>query len=234
MKSKVESRIINHKRIHSFHSKSHFLDFIRDKKNILVALNAEKLNKTNTLLDQIINDNIGYPDGIGAVLALSRKGVKSVKIAGAEFWLDIIKEFSESKTFYLIGSSPGVIKQTVNGLRNDFPSINVLGYRDGYFKEGDKEIVIEILKVKRPDIVYVAMGSPKQEYLMAELLKNHPALYMGLGGSFDVYSGEKKRAPKIFINLGLEWFYRLLKEPARIRRQLSLIEFFFKVIFGRI
>ena len=77
------------------------------------------------------------------------------------------------------------------------------------------------------------MGSPKQEFLMQKFLNEYPALYMGLGGSFDVYSGLKKRAPRFFIKFGLEWFYRLLKEPSRIFRQLDLIKFFFKIIFSK-
>ena len=86
---------------------------------------------------------------------------------------------------------------------------------------------------KKPDVIFIAMGSPKQEFLMRDFLKKYNALYMGLGGSFDVYSGVKKRAPKIFINLGLEWLYRLLKEPTRFSRQTSLVKFFLKILFDK-
>jgi len=78
------------------------------------------------------------------------------------------------------------------------------------------------------------MGSPKQEYLMQELFTIHPAIYQGLGGSFDVYTGHIKRSPAVFVKLGLEWFYRLLKQPARIGRQLILVKFFWKLMIGKI
>lgn len=226
--------IINNKRTFGFKNKEQFLSLIKDEKVILIALNAEKLNTSNARLNALINDNIGYPDGIGAVWALKRKGLNSTKIAGAEFWLNIISKFQQSKSFYLIGASQEVIEKTVTKLNSDFPDINLKGYRNGFLKDNDKQEIIKDLKEKKPDIVFVAMGSPKQEFLMEEFMKSHPALYMGLGGSFDVYSGLKKRAPKIYQNLGLEWFYRLLKEPTRVSRQVSLVKFFFRIIFDRL
>ena len=230
----IEICPINGKRVFAFKSKKQFLEFINGQKKILVALNAEKLNKKTVKLDEIINNNIGYPDGIGAVLALKRKGVSSVKIAGAEFWLDIIEEYQNEKSIYLMGSTQEVIEKTVSKLKESFPLLKITGFRDGFLKEGDKELVINELKQQRPDVVFVAMGSPRQELLMDELLSHHPALYMGLGGSFDVYMGLKKRAPVLFQKLGLEWLYRLLKEPTRISRQTSLAKFLIKVIFGKI
>lgn len=228
----VDSKHINGKRVFAFQSKEQLLSYLEDKKGILIALNAEKLNRTDPKLDRLINENIGYPDGVGAVWALRRKGLQSTKIAGAEFWLDIIRHYGKSLTFYFIGSAPEVIEKTITKLRSEYPFIQIRGYRDGYLKEGDKEQLITDITEKRPDVVFVAMGSPKQEFLMSEFMQHHQALYMGLGGSFDVYSGVKKRAPKLFINLGLEWFYRLLKEPTRISRQLNLLKFLFKIIFG--
>ena len=229
----VKSEIINSKKIHAFKSKEEFLEYIRNERKILIALNAEKLTKCDEELNLIINENIGYSDGVGAVLALKKRGIESIKIAGAEFWLDIIKEFSDSKSFYLIGSNEHVIEKTVTKLKDEFKTINIVGFRNGYLKPGDEEILIEEFKDKKPDVIFIAMGSPKQEFLMRDFMQNYQALYMGLGGSFDVYSGLKKRAPKIFINLGLEWLYRLLKEPTRISRQINLIKFFFKITFNK-
>jgi UDP-N-acetyl-D-mannosaminouronate:lipid I N-acetyl-D-mannosaminouronosyltransferase len=229
----MESIKLGNKNIFPFKNKKEFLDFIHDKKAILVALNAEKLLKKESRLTTIINENIGYPDGIGAVLALRRKGIRATKIAGAEFWLDIINAYKDSRSFYLIGASKEVIAQTVNKLVRENEGINIVGFRDGFLNDHDKLDLIADLIYKKPDIVFVAQGSPRQEFLMEELLKHHKALYMGLGGSFDVYTGTKKRAPMIYQKLGLEWLYRLLKEPTRISRQASLIKFFIKVIFGR-
>ena len=210
---------------YAFANKASFLDYIKDKKKILVAINAEKILKDDRRLYQIINQNIGYPDGIGAVMALKQKGLDAVKIPGSEFWLDIIHEFHDKKRFYLLGSTQEVIKNTVKKLKKEFPNINIVGYRDGFLKDDDKQRLKESLIALKPDIVFVAQGSPRQEFLMAELLEIHPALYMGLGGSFDIYGGDKKRAPKLFLDLHLEWLYRLLKEPTRIHRQLILVKF---------
>ena len=231
---KIKSAHINNKKVYAFQSKQELLNYIDNNNKILIALNAEKLNKKSPKLDAIIDDNIGYPDGIGAVFALKRKGLKSVKIAGAEFWLDIIETYQKSKSFYFIGSTQEVIDETVTKLKNELPNVNIVGYQNGYIKDSDKPKLLERLKTLKPDVVFVAMGSPKQEFLMLDLCKKYKALYMGLGGSFDVYTNKKKRAPKVFINLGLEWFYRLLQEPTRYKRQLTYISFTLKVLTNRI
>jgi len=230
----MKQAVILNKRIFAFKSKEELLGYLTGKTGILVALNAEKLNKSNHELEKIINSNIGYPDGIGAVWALRRKGLRSTKIAGAEFWLDIIRHYGNTRSFYLIGATNEVIDQTIKKLKTEFPSIRIAGYRNGFLKEEDKHLLIQDFKATQPDVIFVAMGSPKQEFLMADFLAQYPALYMGLGGSYDVYSGLKKRAPKIFINLGLEWFYRLLKEPTRFSRQTNLFKFLFRIIFDKL
>ena len=96
-------------------------------------------------------------------------------------------------------------------LRSEFPGLRVMGYRNGFMNEEDFPLVLREFKKLKPDVIFVAMGSPKQEFLMEKMLVEYKALYMGLGGSFDVYSGFKKRAPKMFQKFGLEWLYRLLK-----------------------
>jgi UDP-N-acetyl-D-mannosaminouronate:lipid I N-acetyl-D-mannosaminouronosyltransferase len=223
----MKNEIINQYKINAFISKQNFLREIVNEKKILVAMNAEKIIKENRELRDIVNRNIGYPDGVGAVMALKQKGLNTIKIAGSEFWLDIVASFSSIKRFYLIGSTTEVIEATVKRLKKDFPDINIVGYRDGFFKEKEKEILIKELQNQKPDIVFVAQGSPRQEFLMNELIKKYPALYMGLGGSFDIYGGNKKRAPMLFLRWNLEWLYRLLKEPTRFSRQLALIKFLF-------
>ncbi len=217
--------IIRNYKINAFTSKNIFLENIKDSKKILIAMNAEKIMKKDERLKKIINNNIGYTDGFGAVLALKAKGLKAVKLPGSELWLDIIQRFEQHKTFYFIGSTNSVIKNTVKKLKREFPHIKIIGYQDGYFKDNDKEELIKKLKILKPDVIFVAQGSPRQEFLMDELIKHHEALYMGLGGSFDIYGGEKRRAPKLFLKLELEWLYRLLKEPTRVGRQFALIKF---------
>ena len=227
-------KIINNYKINAFQSKEEFLDRIINEKKILIAMNAEKIVKEDNVLVDIVNRNIGYPDGFGAVIALRSKGAKAIKIPGSEFWLDIIKKFNNNRSFYLIGSTDKVIENTVSRLIKEYPNINIVGYQNGFFKDGDKEKLIKDLKKQKPDIVFVAQGTPKQELLMNDLSKEHTALYMGLGGSFDIYGGDKKRAPMLFLKLELEWFYRLLQEPTRISRQMALMKFFLRGISSKI
>ena len=230
----IKKTFIRGVQTYAFTDRDKLLDLIKNQKKILVAINAEKILKDNSKLKEIINRNIGYPDGTGAVMALYRKGFKSVKIPGAELWLDIIRRFQHDKSFYLLGSSQEVIDATVEKLKKEFPSLKLVGYRNGFLDEKDKEKLQHILIDKKPDIVFVAQGSPRQEFLMDELIKIHPALYMGLGGSFDVYSGFKERAPKIFLKLQLEWLFRLLKEPTMFRRELVLVKFLLLLILGKL
>lgn len=218
---------INGVKIFSFENRENLLDFIENQKKILIAINSEKIIKDNVKLKEIISRNIGYPDGIGAVMALRQKGFDAVRIPGAELWLDIVNRFQKEKSFYLLGSSKDVIDKTVSKLKKEYPDINIVGYRDGYLKESDKDILIQELNYKKPDVIFIAQGSPRQEILMNELIKEHPALYMGLGGSFDVYTGFKKRAPQFFCKLNLEWLYRLVKEPSRAGRQTALLKFLY-------
>lgn len=221
--------------VYPFISRDELINYIVDKKKILIAINAEKILKKDTELIGIINSNVGYADGVGAVWALKQKGVsKAIKIPGVELWLDIIGAFYRQKTFYLIGASDEVIRLTVEKLTSEYQGIQILGYHSGYFNDVKKQEIITDIAYKKPDVIFVAMGSPKQEYIMNELFSAHPALYMGLGGSFDVYTGKVKRAPKIFVSLGVEWLYRLLKQPKRINRQIRLVKFFLLLIFRKL
>lgn len=231
----MTNKAVNGYLINVFTSKENFLESIKDETKILVAMNAEKLLKEDQKLRDIINNNIGYCDGIGAVMALKEKGLNdAIKIPGSEFWLDIINKYKNEKTFYLVGSTQEVIESTVGKLKKEFPNINIVGYRNGFLDEKDKEKLKNSLLKLQPNIVFIAQGSPKQEFLMDELIQVHPALYMGLGGSFDIYGGVKKRAPAFFLKWHLEWFYRLIKEPMRIGRQLNLIKFLFLLKTGRL
>jgi len=111
-------------------------------------------------------------------------------------WLDIIKLYSNKKTFYLIGSTQETIEGVVKKLSIEYPGISICNYRNGYISsEVETEILIQDISEKKPDVVFVAMGSPKQEILMSEMQKKHKAVYQGLGGSFDVFIGNVKELP---------------------------------------
>jgi UDP-N-acetyl-D-mannosaminouronate:lipid I N-acetyl-D-mannosaminouronosyltransferase len=226
---------INSVKVYSFSSRKELIQYVSEEKKSLIAINAEKILHANEQTRSLINRNIGYADGVGAVWALKKRGFKqTIKIPGCELWLDIIKTFYQSKTFYLAGAKEEVIEETIKKLKLEFPGINILGYRNGYINtEKEQAEFIQAIASLKPDVVFVAMGSPKQELLMQELQKIHPAIYQGLGGSFDVYVGNVKRAPTSWVENNLEWAYRLIKQPSRIKRQIHLVRFAFYVIIGK-
>lgn len=210
-----------------FTSETELFDYVDKHKGILVAINAEKILHATEQTREIINRNLGYVDGAGAQLALKQKGYSdAVKIPGCELWLKIVGHFHKTHSFYLVGSKPEVIEQTVKKLKEEFVGINIVGYRDGYLTTPEiKEALIEDIVEKKPDVVFVAMGSPKQELLMEEIQQRHNAIFQGLGGSFDVYTGRVERAPKWWCDHNLEFAYRLIKQPSRIKRQIHLVKY---------
>lgn len=228
---------VNGVKIHPFSTFDSLLEYVNGRKGILVAINAEKILHATEQTRSIINRNIGYCDGVGAVMALKKRGYNDVvKIPGCELWLKIIASlYKEGKTFYLVGGKQEVIEQTVEKLKTEFSGIQIVAYRNGYIKTNEeRNALIDDIAQKKPDVVFVAMGSPKQELLMEEMLQRHAAIYQGLGGSFDVYTGNVKRAPKWWVDHSLEWAYRLVKQPSRIKRQIHLIRFLLLVKLGRI
>ena len=218
-------------------SRKALMEFAFANKKILVAVNSEKIHHANDQTRAIINRNVGYSDGIGAVWALHKKGHdEAIKIPGCELWLNIIKEYQNSKTFYLVGGKEEVIQQTVGYLKVEFPTIQIVGFRNGYLTEanGEENLILDI-KNKKPDVVFVAMGSPKQELLMEQMYNKHPAVYQGLGGSFDLYIGNTQRAPKWWLRNNMEGIYRVLKEPRkRIMRDIRLLPYFYNLVFNKL
>lgn len=232
----MDSDLLNGIRVFAPSSRRELIEYAFKQQSLLVAVNAEKVLHATDQTRSIINRNVGYPDGLGAVLGLKKKGRGDVvKIPGCELWLDIIRAHYHDKTFYLVGGKEPVISQTVKKLYVEFPGIRILNFRDGYLKgEPDKQDLIDDIAARKPDVVFVAMGSPRQELLMEEMQARHSAVYQGLGGSFDVYTGQVQRAPAWWVEHHLEWLYRLLQEPTRIKRQFHLIRFLFRVAFNQL
>lgn len=232
----INSTLINKIKTFATSERNKLIEFAFQEKSILIALNAEKILNSNNETIKIINENIGYPDGIGAVWALKKKGINdAIKIAGCELWLDIIKLKQKDKKFYIIGGKQDIIEKTVEKLKNEYPQINIVNYRNGYLKTEKEVIALEDdILLKKPDVIFVAMGSPKQELLMYRLKKIYPAVYQGLGGSFDVYTNKIKRAPEWWIKNNLEWAFRLVKQPKRILRQIVLIKFMIYLYLNKI
>ena len=135
----------------------------------------------------------------------------------------------QKKLVYLIGAKAEIASLVDAKLRKEYPDLQIAKVEDGYFKE-DLETVAKRIKAAKPDMVFAALGCPRQEHLLAILKKQGvPAIMMGVGGSFDVFSGKVRRAPKFFQKIHLEWFYRLATNPARIGRMQALPKFIVNV-----
>lgn len=214
--------------VYPFRSADEIIDFADRRKGILVAINAEKVMFATDDTRRIINNNIGYCDGSGPVLALRQKGFKDVcKVAGCDLWLNIVDRFHSVKSFYIVGASEDVNACVVEKLRTKYPGIRIAGRRNGFFSDDkEREALISDIAETKPDVVFVAMGSPRQELFMAEMQMNHPdAIYQGLGGSFDVYVGRHKRAGKWWSDHHLESLFQIIHEPKRIKRKIKYWRF---------
>lgn len=190
-----------------------------------VAINAEKIisaGRDPNILRTINSATLRYADGIGVVLVMRRKGIRSARIPGVELWESLMARAEKSQLpVYLIGATPAVIEEVITRLRKQFPNISIAGYSHGYFD--DENTILENVNISTARIITVGMGSPKQEFLIQRLRSIRPdCFYMGIGGTFDVFTGNVKRAPKLFRRLGLEWFYRVISQPSRLRRQRAL------------
>lgn len=227
---------LNGVKTYCFDSRDDLITFASAEQKSLIAVNAEKILHANDLTRGLINQNIGYADGIGAVWALKKKGFKTaVKIPGCELWLAVISKFYKDKTFYFVGGKESTITETVESLKQEFPGINIISYRNGYINsDEEKEELINDVAIKKPDIVFVGMGSPKQELLIMQMQVRHKAIYQGVGGSFDVYVGNVVRAPHWWVKNNLEWAYRLIRQPSRIKRQIHLVRFMAMLYFNRL
>ncbi|GEN81790.1 acetylglucosaminyldiphosphoundecaprenol acetyl-beta-D-mannosaminyltransferase [Sporosarcina luteola] len=211
-----------------------FQNIDAQKKSLVVAINPEKLMKAkdDPALKALLNRaEFQIPDGIGVIIAskLQKGNIKS-RVTGVDTMDRIVREAARTgKSIFLYGAKPGVAETAAAKLIETYPNLQVAGTQDGY--EKDERKVISKINEAKPDILFVAMGSPKQELWIEEHRENlHPILYQGVGGSFDVLAGNIKRAPAAFQKVGAEWLYRLLLEPSRLKRQMNLPKFLFEII----
>ncbi|MER2474584.1 lipopolysaccharide N-acetylmannosaminouronosyltransferase [Photorhabdus laumondii] len=230
--------------IWGFRDMTHFLDHIFQREQVktgtMVAINAEKVltAEEDTALNTLLSDaEYLYADGISIVRAIRRKypDAEVSRVAGADLWEAIMERAGKEGTpIFLVGGKPEILKQTESKLRAQW-NVNIVGSQNGYFTPEERHAVFERIHASGAAIVTVAMGSPKQEIFMRDCRKIHSdALYMGVGGTYDVFTGHVKRAPKAWQNLGLEWLYRLLSQPSRIRRQFKLLKFIGYYYSGRL
>jgi N-acetylglucosaminyldiphosphoundecaprenol N-acetyl-beta-D-mannosaminyltransferase len=226
-----------------FPSRSHAVDTIVERvvaghRTFCVAVNPEKIyraRRNRQLLSLLRAADIHVCDGIGASLAgRLLHGRKVCRVTGIQLFLDLIARASEKGlSVYLLGASPESNAGACRRIGRDHPNLRIAGACDGYFPDSDA--VVRQINESGADMVFVAMGSPKQEQWIYERQGQIDApLCMGVGGSFDVLSGRTKWAPRLVRQMGIEFLYRLVMEPRRWRRQVCLPVFAWEVITSRL
>lgn len=205
--------------------------FNRDKVHIIsgnpevlyTGLHQENLFKNFTSDKAFI-----IPDGVGTQISAKvlQTSVEE-KIAGIELMKDIIYRCeNEGKGIYLLGASEESLEACIANLMVKYPKLNILGYKNGFFDLDNADDVLNEIKELSPFAIFVAMGCPRQEKFIVKYMDELPCrIFMGVGGSFDVIGDKVKRAPKWMINIGMEWAYRVIKEPFRIKRLSSIPKF---------
>ena len=205
----------------------------------VVTLNPEMVMnsvKNESLKNIIKSSELVIPDGVGIEIGFKILGKKGIsRIAGIVYAKEMIKKYwKNSLPIALVGAKREVLEIACENLKNEYDGLNIVYSQDGYFT--DIENVFEQLKNSGAQLVLVALGSPKQEEFIYKIKKEMPkALFIGVGGSFDVWSNKVERAPEFWQKAGLEWFYRTVKEPARFKRIFpSLPLFVLRVIKERV
>lgn len=174
------------------------------------------------------NSELLTADGIGVVYA-SRilKNPISERAAGFDIACELLERVKgTSYKVFLFGGKPGVAETAKEKLEEKYRGINICGCRNGYFSEDDVPQIIDEINASGADIVFVCLGAPKQEmWINDNRDKLNARVALGIGGSLDVFAGTAMRAPEFYCNHGLEWFYRLIKQPSRAGRMLALPKF---------
>lgn len=217
--------------------KTYFDGFIKNNKpHLIVSLNPLtllKANKDSEYKNIIKNSNLVLADGAGIIWASKflKKPLKE-RITGIEI-LEYACKLSESHKYklYFLGSKPDVIKKAAKKLKERYPLSYITGFHHGYFSEDEEKELINSISSLGPDILFVGMGQPAQEkWIWNNLRLLNVPVCIGIGGSFDVISGQLKRAPKWMQKSGLEWLFRTLQEPKRIKEIAKLPVFIFLVL----
>lgn len=195
----------------------------KDEKAFIITANPETVMETRRTegLDEAFfaEETLVAPDGIGILKAGKYLGIEFKEtITGIDLCNEIFNMTNaKEKSLYLFGAEEEVVKALADLIKKDYPNIKLLGYSNGYVEDKEKEM--EKIVSLKPDVVLVALGVPMQEVLISKFFpKVQKGIYMGVGGSFDVLSGKKKRAPDFFVKHHFEWAYRILREPKRFKR----------------
>ncbi len=192
--------------------------------------------KDKTLFSILRAADLVVPDGIGIVWAskFCHKKLKE-RVSGYDLCINVFDKMKyENRTVYFFGGKPGVAAEAAKRVELKYKGINVVGCRNGYFSQKDENNIIAEIKAASPDLLLVGLGSPKQEKWIYDNLRFTGArVAIGVGGCFDVMAGNLNRAPEIYRTMGIEWLYRLIKQPTRFKRMLKLPKFAIMIIIKR-
>ena len=202
-----------------------------NKVSQVVTINPEmfKTAETDEIFANILKEaDMVIPDGIGVKIALKITGENVDRITGIDFAKQLLVESALSSIpVAIIGGKEEVITKAIEKLNKEINGLNIVYNHNGYFNDKDDIKIYNELTKHSPKLILVAMGSPRQEkFIYNAKNKINPALMIGIGGSLDVWSGNVKRAPKIFQILGLEWLYRTITQPARFKRIFPTLPMF--------
>jgi N-acetylglucosaminyldiphosphoundecaprenol N-acetyl-beta-D-mannosaminyltransferase len=207
----------------------------------VITINAEMilLAKSNSVFAEIVRRaELVMPDGSGIIYYLKMQGIRQSRQTGiglAEALLRKAAEEGDTCGVFLYGGRPEVIDRAVAKWELELPNLNILGYRHGYIDDIERENLVDDIIKLQPKVILVAMGAPRQEIWIDRHKHLCPnSIWVGVGGSFDVWSGLKKRAPVWMQKSGLEWLYRVAQEPSRWRRLLALPHFVWLAILEKI
>lgn len=222
--------------VHLHSDYSHWLRSQLNQKQGLhvVTLNAEmtmQAQRNPQLAQAIHNAELVIPDGAGVVLYLKLIGQSRKRQPGIELAQNLISQLSPQETVFCYGGKPEVIQQAARNLRQQYPQLNLSGVYHGYLSDNEHQQLLQELDQKQPAVILVGLGVPRQELWIQRHRHHCPqAIWIGVGGSFDIWAGVKPRAPKWMGDNHLEWAYRLYQEPWRWRRMLALPHFALKAL----
>ncbi len=206
---------------------------------IIVAPNTEFImcaQKDKEFFDILKSAELATPDSIGVIWGgkLQKKRFKE-RIPGQAYFREILRRSEiDGWSIYILGGTEEVLNKAIEKIKKDYPNVNIVGYHEGYFIKDTEEEVIEEINKLQPNVLFVAMGAPKQEkwiYKNKDKLKVDVAA--GQGGTLDYEAGRIKRAPIFIQKIGLEWLWRLIRQPKRIVRMRVLPVFLLKILFKK-
>lgn len=222
-------------------AKNTLLEFLNgNSSKIVFTPNPEFImaaQKDAEFMEILNKSDLNVPDGIGVVIASKFTNNKlPERVAGYDLLQEIFSEIKNTdKTVYFLGGASDIANRAKKAMEEKHQGLKIIGIHNGYFDENEEKLILNQIKELKPDLLLVGIGFPRQEKWIYNHINELPVkVAIGVGGSFDGMCGNVKRAPDVFINLGLEWFYRLLKQPSRIGRMMKLPLFMIKVIFAKI